>query len=153
MNDTTNTSPYRQHAPTEEEELAREWMASPHWGGWLRGIVEAETGLVCVGAGLDGELLFAGHFEVEMVTSPVPDLGHAGTRAFLLEDVRKAWGEHASVWCIPASHMGGDEVRVMVLDTKTLENSHRAFGRWDDDTETCAASETEALMAALRAAP
>ncbi len=28
----------------------------------------------------------------ELQVAPFPDLGHPGTRAFLLEDVRRAWG-------------------------------------------------------------
>ena len=54
---------------------------------------------------------------------------------------------------VPASHMGGDEAHVCVLDTETLVSTYRVFGAWDDETEHCAGSEAEALVLAMEAAP
>ena len=83
------------------------------------------------------EVVFAdpdGRFECPRDTDPsLPDLDHPGTRAFLLEDVRKAWGFLVSC---PFSDDGGQ--------TWHLWRGRQCFS---GDTEA------EALIAALEAAP
>ena len=88
------------------EALARAWMASPHWGGWRVGMVDC-AGHICT----SGEVRASPHHNYEHAaafdhsgTEPedvgLPDLAHAGTRAYLLEDVRRAYGNlHAhTLW-------------------------------------------------------
>ena len=69
----------------------------------------------------------------------VPDLDHPGTRAFLLEDVRKAWGPGSYVDTF-ALFGGASCIRV-------LAPNRPHFKTTDHDTEA------EALIAALEAAP
>lgn len=112
---------------TTNEALARRWMASKHWGGWRRGMVD-RLGFVYMGGSSfhpDGrQRLFPG---------PSPDLDHPGTRAFLLEDVRRALGFLVSC---PFSDDGG-----------------RTWHLWRGRQCFSGDTEAEALIAALEAAP
>lgn len=133
------------------KELAKRWMNSRHWGGWRAGMVACDGG-VFIQYTDECE-----HF-CEPDTEPwladaarrwwptVPDLRHPGTRAFLLEDVRKAWGSRA-----------GDNPLIITY------GNNGAFIRlcaWQGgvdstvwDAELCELTEAEALIAALEAAP
>lgn len=76
------------------EALARRWMASKHWGGW-------RVGMVC----LDGCVMSLADEWGPMTVDGdaihrLPDLDHPGTRAFMLEDVRRAWGEPLPLSCL-----------------------------------------------------
>ena len=86
----------------QDEALARRWMASKHWGGYCQGMRD-RFGNVCLGVSLTtlSGVMWWSHADSEMHIAPrMPgelDLDHPGTRAFLLEDVRRAWGEYCSV--------------------------------------------------------
>ena len=122
------------------EALARRWMASKHWGGWRRGMLSSGHGLCIQG---DGYPLFVLQRQIiEPRGAELPCLDHPSTRAFLLEDVRRAWqgtGGGFPVarpgplgWFIEAGHRG-DLFKCPGLDR---------FG-----------TEAEALIEALEAAP
>ncbi len=125
---------------TNNVALARRWMASKHWGG-------AKDGMVDASQGNEGNLVYGSNIDGVPVTlwqgpgsrpmqrlSPefLPDLDHPGTRAFLLEDVRHAWGENCSV-----TLYGDDSVSVDVPGTPS---GTEAIG-------------FDSLIAALEAAP
>ena len=118
----------------ENERLAREWMASEHWGGWRKGMI-SDYGWLCM---QDGEPPASGQ---EFIPTGYPDLDHPGTRAFLLEDVRRAWGDEGIGNKRFIERDGGNGWRV--------EPSH---GATIAVTE-CGGTEQAALIAALRAAP
>jgi len=87
------------------EALARRWMASKHWGGWRAGMRCQITGRVCLGATPSGNAVW--HFDPGVrdgVGGGLPDLDHPGTRAFLLEDVRKAWKDSVYWMSGPGGH-------------------------------------------------
>ena len=110
------------------EAIARAWMASPHWGGWRVGMVTTDGSVVTSG----GDMPWCGEFGDDAPPSGLPDLSHPGTRAFLLEDVRTAWGD-AGMGCYES-----------------------AEGEWSCHANMLnidAPTEAEALLAALQAAP
>ena len=130
------------------EELARRWMASKHWGGARDGMVDASPGN-------EGNLVYGSNIEGVPVTlwqgcgsrprqrlSPefLPDLDHPGTRAFLLEDVRRAHDEPCiSVRKVPFA----DRDRWFVEGPRVYGLSKIAIE----------GTEAAALIAALEAAP
>ncbi len=122
---------------SENERLGREWMASEHWGGWRVGMVDGLLGSVVENA---GDAVSWGRRRVwgrDPAEGVFPDLDHLGTRAFLLEDVRKAW---MAAGC--------------VLDVRYGPASFLfvAIGVDDDRPEFRGHTEAGTLMAALRAA-
>jgi len=127
----------------ENERLGREWMASEHWGGWRVGMV-CDYGRACVSLGADGVPWFtwgSGTSRGDRFAWLAPDLNHPGTRAFLLEDVRRAWDDEGIGNKRFIDRDGGNGWRV--------EPSH---GATIAVTE-CGGTEQAALIAALRAAP
>jgi len=127
------------------EALARRWMASKHWGGWRAGMVSAHEDIVthtlrgsCRWVPMDDseEPWVSDWCEPDPTT--LPDLDHPGTRAFLLEDVRRAWGD--SVYWM--SGPGGNHV---VKCGFQWFNEGKRVGN--------GLTEAEALIAALEAAP
>ncbi len=126
------------------QELAKQWVASPHFGGWRVGMVSLETNrggrvigsTVCYIA--DPYLEWGGYVEGGGPDNPLPDLTHPGTVAFLLEDVRRAWGERAYIT------IESNECRVV-----------RKGYQWFNVGATYAKGKTlaAALVAALLAAP
>jgi len=115
----------------ESERLGREWMASEHWGGWRKGMI-SDYGWLCM---QDGEPPASGQ---EFIPTGYPDLDHPGTRAFLIEDVRRAWMDAGSVLDVrygPASFL------------------FVAIGADNDRPEFRGHTEAGTLIAALRAAP
>ena len=127
----------------ENKRLAREWMASPHWGGVRVGCVDTD-GRVCISTGSDSEgCQFAewsdGHVEWQGDSRPL-DLTHPGTRAFLLEDVRRAWASEGAV-----NWQSGPEWHYVVRPGYQFFNPGALYGKGK--------TEQAALMAALRAAP
>ncbi len=124
----------------QDEALARRWMASKHWGGWRAGMVSNQSDVCCtsqIGVGTSEPVVWADTADLSWVYAPpntgeLPDLDHPGTRAFLLEDVRHAWGENCSV-----TLYGDDSVSVDVPGTPS---GTEAIG-------------FDSLVAALEAAP
>jgi len=121
---------------TANEALARRWLASKHWGGWRAGMVDV-YGAVAILVDYSGEeVVFGdtdGRFECPGDTVPsLPDLDHPGTRAFLLEDARRALGFLVSC---PFSDDGG-----------------RTWHLWSGRQCFSGDTEAEALIAALEAA-
>lgn len=124
---------------SENEMLAREWMALEHWGGWRVGMVCAVTGQVVVRVDERANIWSDTLPRVAPPgTCPTPDISHPGTRAFLLEDVRKAWGE-PELSCAHSRDCGW-----MVVDRGLIQILI---------IEPAEPTEQAALMAALRAAP
>jgi len=124
----------------ENERLAREWMASEHWGGWRVGMVCAVTGQVVVRVDDTANIWSDTLPRVAPPgTCPTPDVSHPGTRAFLLEDVRRAWGIESYVDTF-ALHKRASCIRVLAPNRPN-------FKTMDHETEQAA------LIAALRAAP
>ena len=122
-----------------DEELAREWMASDNWGVWRKGMI-SNYGWLCM---QDGEPPASGQ---EFIPTGYPDLDHPGTRAFLLEDVRRAWGEpglSASGWWAAYMDAPDDDSEKGEQWGVILESGDCAYG----------ATEQDALIAALLAAP
>jgi len=126
------------------EALVRRWLASKHWGGWRAGM-KTTSGLICSGlleckSGCLEEVFSnaAGIQAIAAGTCYSPDLDHPGTRAFLLEDVRRAWGD-AVYWM---SGPGGHHV---VKCGYQWFNEGKRVGN--------GLTEAEALVAALEAAP
>lgn len=74
------------------ETLAKRWLASRHWGGWRVGMLTRLQSLCLVGG--DVPVDSDGH---RLTPANIPDLDHPGTRAFLLEDVRKAWNNDVTI--------------------------------------------------------
>jgi len=114
---------------TTNETLTRRWLASKHWGGWRVGMVDTCGRVNVAPSGMDalGESM------------GLPDLDHPGTRAFLLEDVRRAWGLESYVDTF-ALFGGASCIRVLAPNRPHFKTA-------DHDTEA------EALVAALEAAP
>ena len=133
---------------SENERLGREWMASEHWGGWRVGMTGADKdGYRFVVVGTDEEEVYI--YESDAFSAPYalstrapvwPDLTHLGTRAFLLEDVRRAWASEG----------------VFYLEY-IAEGRRRHLGCLDSEDGPANLvgdiTETGTLMAALRAAP
>ena len=117
----------------ENERFAREWMALPHWGGWRVGMI-SDYGWLCM---QDGEPPASGQ---DFIPTGYPDLDHPGTRAFLLEDVRRAWASEG----------------VFYLEY-IAEGRRRHLGCLDSEDGPANLvgdiTETGTLIAALRAAP
>ena len=124
------------------EALARRWLASKHWGGWRVGMRCQITGRVCVGATPSGNAVW--HCEPGVrdgVGGGLPCLDHPGTRAFLLEDVRRAWGRAVAV-AMPCERRPEFAAEIERSDEWPCY-WHRYTGR----------TEAAALIAALDAAP
>ena len=124
-----------------DEELAREWMASEHWGGWRVGMVCAVTGQVVVRVDDTANIWSDTLPRVAPPGAcPTPDISHPGTRAFLVEDVRMAWASEG----------------VFYLEY-IAEGRRRHLGCLDSEDGPANLvgdiTETGTLMAALRAAP
>jgi len=115
-------------------DLAKEWMASPHWGGWRVGMVDTDGDVYTETKHGDPMWASGGTSFIDGGDyGELPDLDHPGTCAFLLEDVRAAWGYEGahSYRCFG----GGWAVNPTYPDMVSLP------------------TEQAALMAALRAAP
>jgi hypothetical protein len=132
----------------ENERLAREWMASENWGGWRVGMTGADKdGYRFVVVGTDeGEVYI---YESDAFSAPYalstrapvwPDLTHPGTRAFLLEDVRRAWASEGAV-----NWESGPEWHYVVRPGYQFFYPGALYGKGK--------TEQAALIAALRAAP
>ena len=138
---------------TTKEELARRWMrwrlenaASYDEPVWLAGMMDAD-GCICVDSSHSnarplpwGEQRWYSpgrltDWIVADLDTDLPDLDHPGTRAFLLEDVRRA---HGITWA-----------QVATLMTSGGVHGYRVTGTVADAGNT----EAEALVAALEAAP
>jgi hypothetical protein len=124
-----------------DEELAREWMRLG--GKWHLGMVDGRTGQLCSGTYADGTGSFWVRDERADIVHPnerYPDLSHPGTRAFLLEDVRRAWASEG----------------VFYLEY-IAEGRRRHLGCLDSEDGPANLvgdiTETGTLIAALRAAP
>jgi hypothetical protein len=124
-----------------DEELAREWMRLG--GKWHLGMVDGRTGQLCSGTYADGTGSFWVRDERADIVHPnerYPDLSHPGTRAFLLEDVRRAWASEG----------------VFYLEY-IAEGRRRYLGCLDSEDGPANLvgdiTETGTLIAALRAAP
>jgi len=125
------------------EAVARRWLASKHWGGWRVGMVDHQW-RVCVLA--DDAFWFHCGLNHTAVVQPgsswigerIPDLDHPGTRAFLLEDVRKAWKDSVYWMSGPGGH------HVIKCGYQWF-NPGKRVGK--------GLTEAEALIAALEAAP
>ena len=125
------------------EAVARRWLASKHWGGARVGMVRAD-GKVVLGESRNKyvqEVRLEGVGWVDLCDDWIFDLDHPGTRAFLLEDVRRSWGRAVSV-VMPCD--GRPEFAV------EIEHADEWPCYWDRYTGP---SEAEALIAALEAAP
>jgi len=139
------------------ETLARRWLGSKHWGGWRVGMA-VPGGLtedfphqaIVVFASKSGRCIdiytetSGGDVQAWELVFPadgwaVPDLDHPGTRAFLLEDVRKAWGRKDIV-------CGPHHANILMVWKIFGRNLDR--GLWGEFQ-----TEAEALIAALEAAP
>jgi len=123
---------------TPNEALARRWMASKHWGGWRVGMVARDGGVAVQVSSTSLRLSYSDARDVWTCewfdqAEALPDLDHPGTRAFLLEDVRRALGFLASC---PFSDDGG-----------------RTWHLWRGRQCFSGGTEAEALIAALEAAP
>ncbi len=113
-------------------DLAKRWLASPHWGGWRHGM-SSQFGWLADGDDPPTHLPEWGEL--------LPDLNHPGTRAFLLEDVRRAWPFcTVQVW---AFHDGTAGIQIVEIG----DGARRGFLLPQCPTEA------EALIAALEAAP
>ena len=122
-------------------ELAHRAVACKHWR-WMPGMILSLNGLRrhVFRVGIEGIQFDSGWASLlDLQTNPtaLPDLDEPSTRGCLLELVRKAWGDSLAV-CIPRSYTNW-EVRLIPLHGWT----HCAWG----------SSESEALVAALEAAP
>ena len=131
-----------------KETLARRWMASKHWGGTRDGMVDASPGN-------EGNLVYGSNIEGVPVTlwqgcgsrprqrlSPefLPELDHPGTRAFLLEDVRRAWG-----CCVVLHPPCTLRPRFWACEVERVDSGVVFWQRFQKRTEA------EALIAALEA--
>jgi len=125
----------------QDDALARRWMASKHWGGWRRGMKVSGRGLLLTGNNDRGHVWCDGLGKAAegKRRAFTPDLDHPGTRAFLLEDVRRAWGRRDIV-------CGPHHANISMVWKIFGRNLDR--GLWGE-FET----EAEALIAALEAAP
>lgn len=124
-----------------DEELAREWMRLG--GKWHLGMVDGRTGQLCSGTYADGTGSFWVRDERADIVHPnerYPDLSHPGTRAFLLEDVRRAWVSEGAV-----NWQSGPEWHYVVRPGYQFFNPGALYGKGK--------TEQAALIAALRAAP
>lgn len=127
------------------EEIAKQWMESKFWGGWRVGMVTGDWHVI---SARDDEveiyrpssgLLWLHEVDREdlqkLFKRPpfAPDLSHPGTRAFLLEDVRRRWNH----------------------DEAYLSFAEGDWTYWVPDVGCIGEhdTETEALLAALQAAP
>jgi len=125
---------------TANEALARRWMASKHWGGWRAGMVSNQSAVCCTsqkGWGTSDPVVWADTSNSSWIfaepdAGELPDLDHPGTRAFLLEDVRRALGFLVSC---PFSDDGG-----------------RTWHLWSGRQCFSGDTEAEALIAALESA-
>ena len=136
-----------------DEELAREWMSlrKTRWPSdrfWRLGMVNLCQQVIGDSFGHGPGWVTHGCPSMNFTPGPcghqeLPDLSHPGTRAFLLEDVRKAW----------ACGLGGRPLTV------TYGNSGRIDGVsvWQNNADVAVVESTAfgvaALIEALRAAP
>ncbi len=146
---------------TTNEALARRWLASKHWGGWRKGMVDHwgdvvhdswPDGSFCTSELVDGDDWHRTpeRAQHEKDSPLVPDLDHPGTRAFLREDLKRAFEQK---WrgmdgsSFEVSHGGNrQEWRV---EWRNLSNG----GGWMLAQLGTGDTEAEALIAALEAAP
>jgi len=99
------------------------------------------TGRVCVGATPSGNAVW--HCEPGVrdgVGGGLPDLDHPGTRAFLLEDVRRAWG-----CCVVLHPPCTLRPRFWACEVERVDSGVVFWQRFQKRTEA------EALIAALEA--
>jgi len=130
---------------TTNEKIARDWLQSPRFSGWQLGMMDATSGgEICCGFREDnGYPIFSGPESAQFdLWERCPDLDHPGTRAFLLEDVRKAWG------CCVVTHPPCTlRPRLWSCEAECVDAGVVYWQRFQARTEAAA------LIAALEAAP
>ena len=118
---------------TTNTELTRRWLYSKHWGGWRVGM-QSQLGWLCIDEGIEPDHRADWPW-------PIPNLNHPGTRAFLLEDVRRAWGRAVAVV------MPCDRRPEFAAEIERSDEWPVFWHRYTGNTEAAA------LVAALESAP
>lgn len=128
---------------------AKQWMESKHWGGWRIGMVDGCGGIITT----DGDQPWCGEHCFDRPPEGLPILScYPPNLAYLLEDVRKAWGDE---YLNPQRKCDFDNMldiepsrEYWCLVTLVYEDGHVLDEPWHKgDTEA------EALLSALMAAP